>query len=111
MSDLENLTPVSATKVAKQYVSATTITWRDIVLKWIYKQPRERAEKFNSLFEKYIPSTFQFIAPALKQPPGVAVDEVISTVSVSDSPLLEGQKLQLSEIHVINMCCQIFEVK
>ena len=97
-------------------MSQDTISWREVVLKWLHCLP-EQKDKFllwdtmEPLFHRYIPPILEFLSPALT---GLTVDvEALdnSMTCVAAGTLnIEHQELKLSPVHVVHSCCQILQV-
>ena len=97
-------------------MSPGTITWRDITRKWLNNLSEDLKpavwDILESLFEKYLPPTLQFISPALTEVGGLSgkeVDRSSSSLGAAD-PVIVPQELKLSVLHVVNSCCQILQV-
>lgn len=97
-------------------MSQDTISWREIVLKWLHSLPEQQHKSLlwdtiEPLFYKYIPPTLEFLSPAQAEPRADADGVNNSTTSVAAGPLnIEYQELKLSPVHMVNSCCQILQV-
>ena len=79
---------------------------------WSHDKSHDQSETLEGLFYKYIPLVIDFIRPALS---GQSSDtsDAVSSVNMSDKmsrDQIELQDLKLSEVHLINTCCQILQV-
>ena len=112
MADLSWLNPASAAEIGKIFMSSDTIGWRDITHSWLSNRSHDITDTLESLFNKYIPPIVDFIRPVLANS---AITKLISdsNVSVNDELShcqIESQDLVLTEVHLMNTCCQILEV-
>lgn len=83
------------------------------MLRWLYSRSHDNADTLEALFDKYIPPVIDFMGPVLTNS-AINKTNDNSTVSVSEKMMtshLESQELMLSEVHVMNTCCQVLEVR
>ena len=109
------LTPSLSSKTACVALSQDTITWRDVGLKFLNSLPDSKSNLWDSikaLLDKYIPPTFEFISAALLESEDDGVHTKPSAVSIdnADASALEAQELKLTEVHLMNSCCKLFQV-
>ena len=112
VADLSWLNPASAAEIGKIFMSSDTIGWRDITHNWLSSRSHDLTDTLKSLFNKYIPQVVDFIQPLLANN---TVTKLVSNSSVSVNDKLsnchvKSQDLMLSEVHLMNTCCQILEV-
>ena len=115
VTDCSKWTSSFSSKVSKVVMSQNTISWRDIILKWLNSLSEDLKpvlwDILEPLFEKYLPSTLQFISPVLSGSAIYGGHSGSSTGSVGGAdPIIVPQELKLSALHVVNSCCQILEV-
>ena len=113
LPQFSTLSPSLASKTACVALSQDTITWRDAGHKFLSTMPESRSDTIESLLDKYIPPTFEFISAALLEseadsepetkPSAVGVDSM-------DTSAVEPQELKLTRVHLINSCCKILQV-
>ena len=111
VADLSWLNPASAAEIGKIFMSSDTIGWREVTHSWLSSRSHEHNDTLESLFNKYIPQVVDFIRPVLTNS---TVTKLISDSNVSINKLsnchVESQDLMLSEVHLMNTCCQILQV-
>lgn len=112
MTDLSWLNPASAAEIGRIFMSSDTIGWRDITHSWLSSRSHDLTDTLESLLNKYIPQVVDFIRPVLANN---TMTKLISDSNVSVNDTLshchiESQDLVLSEVHLMNICCQILEV-
>lgn len=113
VQDLSWLNPASAAEIGKVFMSSDTIRWRDVSHSWLSGRSHDLTDTLESLFDKYIPQVVDFIRPVLANS-AKTTSSNDSTVSMSDKVshcVIESQDLLLSEVHLMNTCCQILEVR
>ena len=79
---------------------------------WSHDQSHDLTETLEGLFDKYIPLVIDFIGSALSGRSS-HTSNTVSSVSVGDKlsrEQIEPQDLVLSEVHLMNTCCQILKV-
>lgn len=111
LPNLSTLTPSSAAKIASLCLSPDTITWRDVVQRWLTNQNQAFVDSVQSLFDKYIPKCFDFLSPLLARESHS--DNVVSSVSLPSLAQkgLLPQEMCPSEINLISTCYTIFQVR
>ena len=81
------------------------------MLSWVNEKSFGNSEAIEALFDKYLPQVIVYLRPLLAG--SAAVDGQTggggSTVSLLRNEI-EPQDVMLSEVHLINTCCQILEV-
>lgn len=113
LSDSAVLPPSLAAKTARVVLSQDTISWKEVLLKWLHSLLDYRAslwETMEALFDRYLPLTLDFISPALEDGGPAMTGASSSTVDSNAAATLQPQDLKLTQVQLVNSCCRIFQV-
>ena len=88
-----------ASSAARLHLLPVSVSWRDIVQQCC-PTGRWSGNAVGSLVDSYLEKCVPFLSPLLGRGEGVAAEPF----------RLEKQSLQISELHLANMCCTILQV-
>ena len=117
LPELSCLTPSSAVKVPALCTSWVTLTWQDVVSRWLSSDDhvKHHAATLTTLFNEHLPKILDFLSPTLWGSEGMrgvgGGGEEGSVTSVDGGLSLEAQELKLSAVHVTITCCNILQVQ
>ena len=117
LPQLDCLTPRASVCLPRLCLSPSTVTWEDVISRWLLKQPAEIATHLEPLLQRLLTSCLEFLTPVLcgngreyQKRGGVSSQQSASSLGATQKVQLCSQDLKLHSINLVNTCCRILEV-